>query len=251
MKKILFLLSALMLAAVVVPAQPKGKNDAKKAVSENASKAETSPIELARAVLKVHGGDNLKNAKSVVIRGSAEVSPPNSAQTLPAVFSITYAGEKYRFEIQAPPVINFLQVFDGQQTFSSLRGFMLPPVNRIGLPLLAYIDEKDFTVSALPEKLKKKQGFRITSPEGFYTDFIIDGKTFQVKEFESAYEANGQMVTTSVAVDKYRSVENILVNEKFSQRINFGQITAYVNFKTKEILVNSELADDVFAAPNR
>jgi hypothetical protein len=132
-----------------------------------------------------------------------------------------------------------------------MRAFSLPPLNRVGLPLLTFIDNKEFVVTALPEKFKKKRGFRITSPEGYYTDFVIDEKTSQVKEYESSYEANGQLVTTSVAIDKYREVEGVLVNEKFSQRLEFGQITGYANFKAKDITVNGEVKDDVFAIPTK
>lgn len=249
MKKFIFFCLAALLLTVGVSAQSKEKKDEKKNEPETVVKSDAVSLELAKAVLKAHGGDKFKNAKSIVIRGSADLSAPNSAQTLPAAFSITYAGDKYRFEIQAPPVMNFLQISDGQQTYSSLRGFSLPPINRIGLPLLTYIEEKSFTVSALPEKLKKKKGFRITSPEGYYTDFIIDEKTSQVKEYESSYEANGQTVTTSVAIDKYRLVDDVLLTEKFSQRIEFGQITSYANFKAKDILVNSELTAEVFSMP--
>jgi hypothetical protein len=132
-----------------------------------------------------------------------------------------------------------------------MAGISLPPMNRLGLPLLTKLDDTGFVVSGLPEKLKKKKGFRITSPEGYYTDFIVDEKTLQVKEYESSYEVNGRTVTTSVAVSKYRDVEGVLLNERFSQRLDMGQFTSYADFKAKEILVNSEVRDDVFVMNNK
>lgn len=208
--------------------------------------ADAAAMELAKATLTAHGGEKFKNAKTIIMRGSVDVSAPNSAQTLPAVFNIVYAGEKYRFDITAPPIINFQQISDGERTYSSMAGISLPPLNRLGLPLLTKLDADGFVVSALPEKLKKKKGFRITSPEGYYTDFIVDEKTSQVKEYESSYEINGRSVTTSVSISKYRDVNGVFLNERFSQRLDMGQFTSYADFKVKDILVNSEVKDDVF-----
>ena len=66
------------------------------------------------------------------------------------------------------------------------------------------------------------------------------------KEYESTYEMNGYPATTSVAVDQYKEVNGILVNEKFSQRLEMGQMNFYSNYKAKEILVDSAIDDDVF-----
>ena len=123
------------------------------------------------------------------------------------------------------------------------------PLDKIGMELLRKIGDKEYAVTALPDKWKKKKGFRVTSPEGFYTDFIVDEKTNQVKEYESSYEVNGDTLTTSVAVDKYREVDGVFINEKFSQRMELSQGTFYANFKAKDILVNSAIDDDVFAMP--
>jgi hypothetical protein len=54
------------------------------------------------------------------------------------------------------------------------------------------------------------------------------------------------MITTSVVIDKYRIVDGVTVPEKYSQRFDLGQMTAYADFKAKEILINSPVADDVF-----
>ncbi len=203
-----------------------------------------SPLELAKDTIKVYGGDKFKNMKTLVVRGTADVSGSPTI-TFPATFATIYAGEKYRLEV-SNPFQPFKQVFDGQQTSSSVNNFSLPPLNRLGFPLLAKIDEKNFVVSALPESVKKKSGFRITAPEGFYTDFFVDEKTGLVKSYESSYEINGRSVTTSVEIDKLREVEGVKIPERYAQRFEMGQFTVYADFKAKEILVNSKVADDVF-----
>ena len=214
-----------------------------KVKTDAVEKNDETPLELAKAALNAHGGDKFKNMKTLIIKGTADVSGSPTA-TFPATFAIIYAGEKYRLEI-TNPFQPFKQVFDGQQTFSSVNNFYLPPINRLGLPLLPKIGTEGFTVSALTGKSKKK-GFRITSPEGFYTDFSIDEKTKQIKGYEASYEFNGRTITTSVEIDKMREVAGIIVPERYAQRFDLGQLTIYSNFKAKDILVDSEVADDVF-----
>ncbi len=216
-----------------------------KAQSPEGATSNPVSLELAKATLKAHGGEKLSQAKTMVLRGSVEVTAPGTTQVLPAAFAIVISGEKYRFDIQSA-FFNFQQISDGQQTSSSMAGISLPPMNRVGLFVLPKIEESGFIVSPLPEKFKKKKGFRLTSPEGYYTDFQIDEKTSLVKEFESSYEIGGRIISTSVAIEKYREVDGFLINEKFSQRLDLGQATAYANFVAKDILVNSEVAEDVF-----
>jgi hypothetical protein len=102
-------------------------------------------------------------------------------------------------------------------------------------------------VTALPATKKAKRGFRITSPEGYATDFFTDEKTNQIKGYDASYDINGRSVTTSVEIDKYRIVEGLMLPEKYAQRFDMDTLTVYSNFKAKEILVNSLVADDVFA----
>ena len=209
------------------------------------AQSDAPSLEIAKATLKAHGGEKLNQAKTMVLRGSVDVSAPNSAQTLPASFAIVLAGEKYRFEIQSA-IFNFQQISDGFNTSSSIPGFSLPPINRVGLFILPRIEEAGFLVSPLPEKFKKKKGFRVTSPEGDYLDFLVDEKTSLVKEYESSYQYGGRLVSTSVAIEKYKEVDGVLVNEKFSQRLDLGQNSAYANFKATNISINSEVANDIF-----
>ncbi len=241
MRKVFILLMIFALAAPVF-AQ---KEENKKEKIKPAEIKIVEPADLAKSALTAIGGDKFKKIKNIFIRGTAELSG-SPTQKFPATFVIIYEGEKYSFDVQAPPIINFKQVFDGEGTYSSMRGINLPPLNRLGFPLLTKIDEKGYVVTALPEKLKKKRGYRITYTEGYYTDFIIDEKTNLVKEYEASYDYNGTAVSTAVAVDGYKDIGGVLINEKFSQRLEMGQITSYANFKAKEILIDSELPATAF-----
>ncbi|MGI8642032.1 MAG: hypothetical protein ACR2MG_19040 [Pyrinomonadaceae bacterium] len=239
----------ILLFIIVFAVNAFGQTD-KKPKQENkttvtAAKTDTTSFELARKTLTAHGGDSFKKMKTLDVRGTVDVTTTQFPQTIPATFATIFSGDKYRLEI-INPFQPLKQIYDGQQTSSSINGFNFPPINRLGLPLLQKIDEKEFAVTALPEKNKKKKGFRITSPEGYYTDFFIDDKTGQVKGYESSYEMNGREITTSVEIDKFRTVEGVIIPERYSQRFDLGQITIYANFKAKEILVNSPVADSIF-----
>ncbi|HLM61374.1 MAG TPA: hypothetical protein VK308_11260, partial [Pyrinomonadaceae bacterium] len=60
------------------------------------------------------------------------------------------------------------------------------------------------------------------------------------------YEVNGRTITTAVEIDKVRDVEGVKVPERYAQRFETGNLTIYSDFKAKEILVNTPIADDVF-----
>lgn len=251
MKNLIALSLVLAFAAGAFAQADKNKKPSEKektaaaSTTTNAAVSKTAtPMELAKAALAAYGGDKFKNMKTLVVTGTADVSGSPS-MTFPAPFVMTYAGDKYRLEMSTP-FMQFKQIYDGQQTYSSAGDVTLPPINRLGLPLLPKIEEKDFTVSALPEAKKKKAGFRITSPEGFYTDFFIDEKTGLVKSYEASYEVGGRTITTAVEIDKLREVEGVKVPEKYSQRFETNGLTVYANFKAKDILVNSTVGDDVF-----
>ncbi len=242
MKKYLI---AVLMAIFAVSGIAQTKDDKSK-VSKVEANAEKVLNELADATLKAHGGDSFKNMKSLTIIGSVDVTPSTFQQKIPATFVTIFAGDKYRFELNNPfqPI---KQIFDGEQTFSNVQGgFNLPPVNRLGFPVIQKIGDKDFIISALPNDKEYKKGFRITSPEGYYTDFILDKKTGQVKSYNSSYIINGNNVTTSVEIDKMKTVDGIVIPERYAQRFDLGQLTVYADFKAKEIVVNKEIADDIF-----
>jgi hypothetical protein len=244
MKYIKIFTLVLVFAVCTFAQTEKGKKPAEKDKPAAANLKTAAPMDLAKAAVAWYGGDKFKNMKTLVVIGTADVSGSPS-MTFPAPFVITYAGDKYRLEIKTP-FMEFKQIYDGQQTYSSAGDVSLPPINRLGLPLLPKIEEKDFVVTALPELKKKKTGFRITSPEGYYTDFFVDDKTGQIKGYEASYEVNGRTITTAVEIDKVREVEGVKVPEKYAQRFETGNLTVYANFKAKDILVNSAVADDVF-----
>jgi hypothetical protein len=216
---------------------PAAAGPAKEFAAENA---------LAKLALAAHGGEKLRKMKTLVVRGSVDVTMSAVAQAIPATFITIFSGDKYRIEI-ANPFQPLKQVFDGTQTSSSLRGgFTLPPINRLGLPLLPRLGDFGFVVTALPDAKKKKKGFRMTSPEGLYTDFYLDEKTNLVTGYDSSYEIDGRNITTSVEVDKNRVVDGLTIPEKYSQRFDIETLTVYANFKAKDIVVNSEIKDSIF-----
>lgn len=237
--RILTLLFVAMIGSISAVAQslPKQGSAAAKAPAADVSA-------VAKAVFNAHGGQKLKGIKTLVIKGSVDVTV--SSQSLPGGFSTVISGDKYVLDIQTV-FQSIKQTYDGQNTVSSINGFTLPPVTTLGFPLLPRFGDEGFVASALPENKKAKKGFRLTAPDGFYTDFYIDEKTSLIKSYESAYEVNGRIVTTSVEVDKFRVVEGISVPEKYAQRFDLGQFTAYANFKAKDILINSAIDDAVFS----
>jgi hypothetical protein len=224
------------------------KNDESKTVAAGATVA-FSATEQAKATLQAHGGDKFVNMKTLVIKGSADLTSSVSPQAIPAGFATVFAGVKFRMEIQSP-FFNFSQIFDGEQSYSSIGTFSMP-MDKAGFSLLRKIKEEGYTVSSLPEKMKKKKGFRVTSPEGYYTDFIVDEKTNQVKEYEASYQINGATLTTSVSIDKYREVNGVWINERYSQRLETPQGSFYASFKAKDISVDTEVSDDVFSIPRK
>ena len=241
----LFLITAFAICANAQTTNDNNKVIESKAVSAALPAVDSALLVLAKLTVKAHGGDKFTNMKTLVVRGTADVSATPS-QVIPASFAFVYSGEKYRIDINNP-FQPLKQVFDGEQTTSSINGFSLPPLNRLGMPLLQKLESTGFVLSALPENLKKKKGFRITSPEGYFTDFIIDEKTGQVKSYEASYDLNGRTISTSVEIDKMRDVDGVILPEKYSQRFNLGSVTIYSSFKAKDILVNSDVSDDVFS----
>ena len=212
-----------------------------------AIKPDATPLELVQAALQAHGGDKFKTMKSLSEIGTAEVSMPGSVQSMTVAYKLIMAGDKFRFEINSP-LANFQQIYDGANLYASRGGSDVPPLSKLGINLIAKAQDKGYTVSALPDK-KKRRGFRVTTPEGYNTDFYLDPITAQVISFEAKFVVREREVSTAVEHDKFREVEGVLVPEKFSQRFDVGGNTFYASFKAKEILINAAVADDVFAMP--
>jgi hypothetical protein len=243
MRKLLLCLIAVL---AVVPVMSQGGPTTTKTRSDKIA-APATPLDMAKAALEAHGGDKFKKMRSLVVKGSVDVNV--FGQSVPGAFSTVFSGSKYYFEINSIAQ-QLKQVYDGRETYSSLEGFALPPVTTVGFPVLARVGDAGFTVSPLPATSKKKRGFRITSPEGFYTDFSVDEKTGRVKGYDSAFEVSGgRVVTTSAEIDEVMMVEGVLVPKKYAQRFDLGTLTAYATFKAKEILVNSAIEESFFTLP--
>jgi len=203
--------------------------------------AGSTPLELARAALAAQGGDKFKNLKSMMLIGTVDLYAPNSAQSIPGKFAMVTAGERVRIDIDARPIVSFKQIYDGQQSYSSMPGVQLPPASKFGLPVLAKFDQPGYTVSALPDK-KKLRGFRIVDAEGNTTDFFIDASTARVMQYLTPY--NGFVFGTENS--KFKEVDGILVPFNFSQRLEMTQGAFFAEYKVKEVKINQPVGDDVF-----
>lgn len=239
MKKVVGLIALLLSFVVSVISQTD------KLKSPAAAKYDAE-VALAKLALEAHGGEKLRAMKTLISRGSVDITTSAFNQAIPATFVVILAKEKYRFEI----VNSFLpvkQVFDGVNTSTTIQGGMtLPPVTRLGFPLLPMIGQPGFIITPLPDGKKKAKGFRMTAPDGYYTDFYVNEKTHQIKGYDSSYDIGGRIVSTSVEIDTFRVVDGISVPDKYAQRFDTEQVTVYAVFKTKEILVNTPVDDDIF-----
>jgi hypothetical protein len=243
MKKLFFSLAVIAVVAVGVFAQ----GDAKPVTSipVAAVTATTAPIDLAKAALAAQGGEKFKSMKSLVLRGSVDLYAPNSTQSIPGGFMIVTAGEKVRVEIDARPAVSFKQIFDGQQSYSSLPGVEVAPFNRIGLALLGRYDQPGITVTAIPDK-KKQRGFRIADADGYTTDFYIDAATGRVMSF--IVPLQGQ--TFGVENKKFKEVDGVLVPSSFTWRMEMPQGAFFADYNVKDMKLNNPIGDDVFQIPN-
>lgn len=204
--------------------------------------ADSTPLELARAALAAQGGDNFRNLKNVWIYGSVDLYAPNSTLPVPGKFSLVTAGPRMRLDVDASPAFKFKQIFDGQQSYSSIPGAQTPPADKFGLNVLIKYDQPGYTVSALPNE-KKLRGFRIVDAEGNTTDFYIDPMTARVMKYVSPY--NGYTFGTENS--KFKEIEGVLIPFNFTQRLEMAQGAFFAEFKVKEAKLNQPLGDDVFA----
>lgn len=203
--------------------------------------ANNTPIELARAALAAQGGDKFKNLKSMTLFGSVDLYAPNSSQSVPGKFAMVTEGDKVRIDIDARPIIAFKQIYDGQQSYSSMPGVTMPPASKFGLPVLAKYDQPGHTVSALPDK-KKWRGFRIVDAEGNTTDFYIDMTNARVMQYMIPY--NGYMFGTENS--KFKEVEGVLIPLNFTQRLEMPMGAFFAEYKVKDVKLNQPIGDDVF-----
>lgn len=203
--------------------------------------ANSTPLELARAALAAQGGDKFKNLNNVWIYGDVNLYAPNSTLPQPGKFSLVTAGAKMRLDVESP-VFKFKQIFDGQQSYSSIPGVQMPPENKFGLNVLMKYDQPGYTVSALPNE-KKLRAFRIVDEEGNTTDFYIDPATARVVKYVSPYQG----FTFGTENSKFKEIDGVLIPFNFTRRIEMPQGAFFADFKVKEAKLNQPLADDVFA----
>jgi len=206
---------------------------------------QTTPLDLARAAFAAQGGEKFRSVQNTILRGSVQLYPPNSVQSIPGSFSLVTAGPKMRMEIDARPAIVFKQIYDGQQSFSSMPNVEMPPMTKFGLGALARFDQPGYQITAIADK-KKQRGFRLVDPDGYTTDFYLDPKTGRVMSFFLYYEG----VTLGTENSKFKEVEGVLVPISFSQKFEMPIGAFFAEFNVKEVKLNQQLPDDAFAIPH-
>ena len=214
------------------------------AIPEIAITAEMSPKELAHSAFMAQGGEKFRSVQNMMLRGSVQLYPPNSVQSIPGACSLVTAGDKLRMEIDARPAITFKQIYDGEQTYSSMPNVAVPPLTKFGLGALARYDQPGFQISAIADK-KKQRGFRIADPEGYTTDYYLDPKTGRVMSFLIYY--NG--LTLGTENSKFKEVDGVLVPVSFSQKFEMPMGAFFAEFSVKEVKLNQQLGEDAFAIP--
>jgi len=205
---------------------------------------ETSPRDLARAAFLAQGGEKFRAVQNMMLRGSVQLYPPNSVQSIPGGFSLITAGDKLRMEIDARPAITFKQIYDGEQSYSSMPNVAMPPLTKFGFGALARFDQSGYQITTIADK-KKQRGFRIVDPEGYTTDFYLDPKTGRVMSFLLYY--NG--LTLGTENSKFKEVDGVLVPISFSQKFEMPMGAFFAEFSVKEVKLNQQLAEDAFAIP--
>ena len=154
------------------------------------------------------------------------------------------AGPKLRLEIDARPAIVFKQIYDGQQSYSSMPNVEMPPLTKFGLGALARFDQPGYQITAIADK-KKQRGFRLVDPEGYTTDFYIDPKTGRVMSFFLFYGG----ATLGTENSKFKEVDGVLIPFSFSQKFEMPMGAFFAEFSVKEVKLNQQLPDDAFAIP--
>jgi|SRR6185503_11600657 len=206
--------------------------------------AETTPLDLARAAFAAQGGEKFRAVQNTILRGSAQLYPPNSVQSIPGSFSIVTAGSKLRMEIDARPAFVFRQIYDGQQSYTSMPNVEMPPITKYGLHALAKFDQPGYQITAIADK-KKERGFRLADPDGYTTDFYVDPKTGRVMSF-FMYSGN---LTLGTEHSKFKEIDGILIPTSFSQRFETPMGAFFAEFNVKEVKFNQSLPEDAFAIP--
>jgi hypothetical protein len=148
-------------------------------------------------------------------------------------------------EIDARPAIVFKQIYDGEQTYSSMPNVAMPPLTKFGWGALARFDQAGYQITALADK-KKQRAFRIVDPDGYTTDYYLDSKTGRVTTFLIYY--NG--ITLGTETTKFKEIDGVLVPTSFSQKFEMPMGAFFAEFSVKEAKLNQQLGPDAFAIPH-
>ena len=247
-----FVLAVLLISGMAFRsyAQENATKNATPATAPSAAPAivispTSTPTDLARAAFLAQGGDKFRSVQNMILRGSVQLYPPNSVQSIPGSFSIVTAGDKLRMEIDARPAIVFKQIFDGQNSYSSMPNVQLPPLTKFGLGALSRYDQPGYKITAIADK-KKQRGFRIEDPEGYTTDYYIDATNGRLMSFLIYYQG----FTFGTENNKFKEIEGVLVPFSFSQRFEMPQGAFFAEYSVKEAKLNQTLAADAFVIPN-
>src|SRR5215813_564243 len=240
-----FLLFGLLVAAVLsATAQEGSKNgSAAPAAAATAITANSTPMELARAALAAQG-EKFKSVTSMVLIGTVDLYAPNQTQSIPGKFVLVTAGDKMRIDIDARPAVSFKNVYNGEQSYSSMPNVSLPPMSKFGPVVLTKLDKPGYTVTALPDK-KKQRAFRVADPDGNATEFYVDGTTGRIVTFMIPF--NGY--TFGTEIKKTKEIEGVVVPMNFVQRLEMSQGAFFAEYTVKDVKLNQALGDDVFAIP--
>lgn len=254
------LISVLLLSLVTTTAQQtNGSNDQQnsKNTDNKNNKKGTTPTpkvvnitpttkvdELAKIVVDVLGGEKFKKVKTMIVNGSVNLYAPSTTQSIPGSFIITNSGPKYRMEVKS--VQNFSLIYDGEQMYSSVPGLSFPSPSKYGLNALQHLNEPGYSIEALPNK-KNLRAFSLTGPEGYITRFFIDPKTGRIK----SYEIPLKDLVYGSEIDEYKEYDGVLVPTKFVQRLDTQMGAFFAEFKAKDVNLNTEVDDSVFAIPSK
>lgn len=231
--------------AASAPAKPADKPAA--AIKMTPVTAASTASELARAAYESLGGDKFRDLKNMVLTGTLDLYSPGSVQSLAGTFGVITAGERIRQEMRSP-FFNVSAIYDGVRSYSSIRSFQMPPPSKFGLPVLLKSAQPGYTVSALPEKDKKKErAFRVTDAEGNATDFYVEAATGRLARYEIPFGD----VTFIMDVKSYKPLDGVSVPWNFVQKLATSQGSFIAEFKVKEAKINQDLPADVFAIPDK
>jgi hypothetical protein len=204
-----------------------------------------TPTELARAAFMAQGGEKFRNLKNMMLVGSVNLYAPSSTQSLTGRFGMIVAGDKLRQDVESP-LFSFQFIFDGEQSYSSMRAMSLPPLTKFGIHVLARFDQPGYTITALPDT-KKERAFRITDAEGHSTDYYVEMATGRMRRFEILYNSKSY----SFEYTGFRELKGVLVPTSFAQKLNTTQGDYIAEFKVKEVKLDQDLPADAFKIPEQ